>query len=176
MEDEEVIKSQRREGEKHRQKATQQFLKAQELAALKGYTLKKYNPIQYVLKGKDWAVSIYPGNQKIYQRGAIKVKTSGLPSPWNLLDVIEAIIEPKLTYNRFLPNTVKELAYYLWERAGRPINDSNEFWFEAERMIHGYSEREIEITAHHLWESAGKPEGTGEEFWHKATELLKKKQ
>lgn len=173
--DEEVIKSQKREGEKHRQKAAQQFLKAQELAALKGLTLKKCTPIHYALKGKDWTVSIYPGNQKIYQPATPRIKTSSLPSPWGLFDVIEAVIEPKLTYNRFLPNNVKDLAYYLWERAGRPICDGNEFWFEAERMINGFSEREIEVTAHHLWEAAGKPEGTGSEFWHKAKELLKNK-
>lgn len=174
--DEDVIKSQKREGEKHRQKATQQFLKAQELAALRGFSLTKCGTIQYVLKGGDWAVSIYPGNQKIYQRGAVKVKTSKLPSPWGLFDVVESIVEPKLVYNRFLPNTIKELAYHLWERAGRPVCDGNEFWFEAERMINGFSEREIEVTAHHLWEAAGKPEGTGDDFWYKATEMLKSKQ
>ncbi len=33
------------------------------------------------------------------------------------------------------PNRIRELAYFKWEQAGRPINDGTEFWLSAENEV-----------------------------------------
>lgn len=40
---------------------------------------------------------------------------------------------------------VRELAYYLWEKAGRPCGREHEFWAEASREIEAGDEEERDL-------------------------------
>jgi hypothetical protein len=57
-----------------------------------------------------------------------------------------------------LDQVVRERAYLLWERAGRPDGCADEFWHHAQYQR--FCER-----AYALWEREGRPEGKAHEHW-----------
>lgn len=59
-----------------------------------------------------------------------------------------------------LEQAVRERAYMLWERAGRPQGKADEFWYEARHQR--LCER-----AHALWEREGRPNGKADEHWYR---------
>ena len=59
-----------------------------------------------------------------------------------------------------LDQVVRERAYLLWEQAGRPEGQSDDFWHQAQHQR--FSER-----ANALWEREGRPEGKEAEHWHR---------
>jgi hypothetical protein len=59
-----------------------------------------------------------------------------------------------------LDQVVRERAFLLWERAGRPDGRADEFWYQARHRRR--SER-----AYALWERSGCPEGKADEHWYR---------
>ena len=59
-----------------------------------------------------------------------------------------------------LDQVVRERAYLLWERAGRPDDSADEFWHQAQHQR--FCER-----AYALWEREGCPEGRADEHWYR---------
>jgi Protein of unknown function (DUF2934) len=59
-----------------------------------------------------------------------------------------------------LDQVVREHAYALWERAGRPEDRTDEFWHQAQHQR--FCER-----AYALWEREGCPEGKADEHWYR---------
>ena len=57
-----------------------------------------------------------------------------------------------------LDQVVRERAYLLWERAGRPNGRADDFWHQAQHQR--FCER-----AYTLWEREGCPEGKADEHW-----------
>lgn len=60
--------------------------------------------------------------------------------------------------------SVRESAYYLWEREGCPEGRATEFWDRAH-------EQTIRERAYTLWQQEGCPEGRAEEIWQKTREF-----
>jgi len=58
-----------------------------------------------------------------------------------------------------LDHSVRERAYFLWERAGRPEGSQDAFWHEAR-------EEHFRERAYRLWEYEGRPEGHADRHWH----------
>jgi len=65
-----------------------------------------------------------------------------------------------------LEQVVRERAYALWERAGRPNDRADEFWYQARHQR--LCER-----AYSLWEREGRPEGKADEHWYRMLEFEK---
>ena len=59
-----------------------------------------------------------------------------------------------------LDQIVRERAFLLWEQAGRPDGEADEFWDQAQRQR--WCER-----AYALWEREGCPQGKAEEHWYR---------
>ena len=59
-----------------------------------------------------------------------------------------------------LDQVVRERAFLLWDRAGRPDGSADEFWHQAQHQR--LSER-----AYALWERDGSPEGKADEHWYR---------
>lgn len=95
---------------------------------------------------------------------------------------------------------ITDLAYNLWEEAGKPEGDGFDFWIRAEEVVcnnhtkvemkknkpmiaslvptvlsyrpNKVNEHLIRLVAYYLWEEAGKPEGDGVNFWLEAERKL----
>jgi Protein of unknown function (DUF2934) len=59
-----------------------------------------------------------------------------------------------------LEQVVRERAYMLWERAGRPAGKNDEFWHQAQHQR--WCER-----AYSTWERENRPAGNADEHWHR---------
>ena len=59
-----------------------------------------------------------------------------------------------------LDQVVRELAYSLWEQAGRPEGRADDFWRQAQHQR--FCSR-----AYALWEREGRPEGKADEYWYR---------
>ena len=57
-----------------------------------------------------------------------------------------------------LEQGVREHAYLLWERDGRPEGRAEEYWYRAH-------EHHLRERAYILWEQEGRPEGRADEYW-----------
>ncbi|HTH49225.1 MAG TPA: DUF2934 domain-containing protein [Candidatus Limnocylindria bacterium] len=58
-----------------------------------------------------------------------------------------------------LEQAVRERAYFLWERDGRPHGQSEECWTRAR-------EEHLRERAYVLWQQQGCPDGRADEHWH----------
>ena len=63
-----------------------------------------------------------------------------------------------------LDQVVRERAFLLWERAGRPDSRADDFWYQAQHQR--WCER-----AYALWEREGCPEGKAEEHWYRTLDF-----
>jgi hypothetical protein len=84
----------------------------------------------------------------------LHVSRSGQMSPYG--DDLERSSETK----DGLEQSVRERAYALWERDGRPDSPTEVFWHRA--LDQHLSER-----AYALWQREGCPDGRADEFWHR---------
>lgn len=77
--------------ETRREQAGAVFPKARDIAKKKGFTLIQRSASHYQLRGGRWLINLYPGNQRIYiDRQKQNVPFLQVPTPWTILDVIEA--------------------------------------------------------------------------------------
>lgn len=152
-EDYEVFKILRRErsiaGGDRREVNARLFPEAQQKAAQAGMKLVQHTEVHYSLEFAGSRLNIYPGNRRLYHdRQHKKPPFLKVPPEWNLLHVIDAAIaacnktdafEAEIAAN-IKPVTdaqISERAYYLWEKAGRPEGDGQEFWLAAEKELRG---------------------------------------
>jgi hypothetical protein len=63
-----------------------------------------------------------------------------------------------------LDQVVRERAFLLWEQAGRPDDQADDFWYEAQHQR--WRER-----AYALWEREGCPEGKADEHWYRTLDF-----
>ncbi|MFM0197541.1 DUF2934 domain-containing protein [Paraburkholderia strydomiana] len=63
-----------------------------------------------------------------------------------------------------LEQAVRERAYLLWEKEGRPEGRAEEFWHRA-------LEQQLRERAYVLWQQEGSPEGRQDEYWRRLVEF-----
>jgi hypothetical protein len=63
-----------------------------------------------------------------------------------------------------LMQSVRELAYVLWEQDGSLDGRSDEYWHRA-------VDQHLRERAYVMWEQAGHPEGGADEYWRKMREF-----
>ncbi|OZI62147.1 DUF2934 domain-containing protein [Bordetella genomosp. 11] len=61
-----------------------------------------------------------------------------------------------------LEQSVRDRAYFLWERAGRPEGRADEFWHRA-------LDEHLQERAYTLWVQAGRLEGGADQYWQQIT-------
>ncbi len=71
-------------------------------------------------------------------------------------DPLGVLAETKEGLDQF----VRDRAYFLWERAGRPGGCADDFWHQAQHDR--FRER-----AYALWEREGCPDGKADEYWYR---------
>lgn len=77
--------------EARRQMALHDFDRAKQKADEKGLKLVRHTDQHYSLTNGKWLQNIHPGNQRLYwDRNKAKPPFLRLPTPWTLLDVVEA--------------------------------------------------------------------------------------
>lgn len=139
-----ILRAERaKDGEQRRQEALKVYQAAAQLATQVGWLFNRHSEVHYSLRkpqGNSWILNIYPGNRRLYYdqnkpKGPyLKVKDN-----WNLLDVVQAAIVQNNANVSFKPEytqeKVRERAYFLWEKAGRPNGNDFQYWLEAEREL-----------------------------------------
>ena len=75
-------------------------------------------------------------------------------------DDTESDSEPK----RALDEAVRERAYLLWEREGRPDGRAEEYWQRAR-------DQHLRERAYVLWQQEGSPEGRQDEYWRRLVDF-----
>jgi hypothetical protein len=63
-----------------------------------------------------------------------------------------------------LEQSIRERAYLLWEREGRPEGRADEYWHRA-------LDEHLRERAYALWEQAGRPEGGADQYWNLVAEF-----
>jgi hypothetical protein len=63
-----------------------------------------------------------------------------------------------------LEQAVRERAYLLWEKDGRPEGQAEEYWHRA-------LDQHLRERAYVLWQQEGSPEGGADEYWHRLREF-----
>jgi hypothetical protein len=63
-----------------------------------------------------------------------------------------------------LEQEIRERAYLLWEKDGRPAGYADEYWHRA-------LDQHLRERAYVLWEQAGSPEGREDEYWNRVLEF-----
>jgi hypothetical protein len=84
----------------------------------------------------------------------IHVSRSGPLEPYP--DPLGVLAETKAGLDQF----VRDRAYFLWEQAGRPEGQAEEFWHRAQHQR--WCQR-----AYALWEREDRPEGKADEHWYR---------
>ena len=84
----------------------------------------------------------------------LHVSRGGPLTPYG--DRLGVLAETKAGLDQF----VREAAYFLWEQAGRPEGQADEFWLQVQHKR--FRER-----AYALWEREGRPEGKADEHWYR---------
>ena len=124
---------------------------ARQLAASAGLVLIQHTEVHYGLSNPTagWLLNIYPGNRRLYaDRGRPKPPFLRVKPDWNLMDVVHAAIAASNNMDAFAKEVeakakaitdeyIATRAYYLWEAAGRPPCDGQEFWHLAEQELRG---------------------------------------
>jgi hypothetical protein len=82
----------------------------------------------------------------------IHIGRGGQMAPYG--DVVEQSSETKLG----LEQAVRERAYLLWEKEGRPEGRAEEYWHRA-------LDQHLRERAYVLWQQEGSPEGREDEYW-----------
>lgn len=140
-----VLRAERaKEGEKRRQSALQNYREAANLANQVGWHLKCHSEVHYSLRKpqeNSWILNIYPGNRRLYyDQNKPRGPFLKLEEEWTLLDVVLAAIQQNnATFKMPSQESVREKAYYLWQKAGSPPGDGAEFWFQAEQELNAKS-------------------------------------
>jgi hypothetical protein len=80
------------------------------------------------------------------------VSRGGALTPFG--DAHDVLSETKLG----LYQIVRERAYQLWEREGRPDGQAEDHWFRAR-------DQRLRERAYHIWEQEGRPEGQAARHW-----------
>lgn len=154
-EDYEVFKLLRQErsldGSARREVNARLYGQARQKAAQAGLVLEQHTDVHYSLQSQmhGWRLNIYPGNRRLYHdRQHKKPPFLKVPPEWNLLDVIDAAIAASSSTDPFekevaakvktiTDDQVGQRAYFLWEQAGRPEGNGQEFWLAAEKELRG---------------------------------------
>jgi hypothetical protein len=63
-----------------------------------------------------------------------------------------------------LEQAVRERAYLLWEKEGRPEGRAEEFWYRA-------LDQHLRERAYVLWQQEGSPEGRQDEYWRRLVDF-----
>jgi hypothetical protein len=71
-------------------------------------------------------------------------------------------VAPDSETKQALEQSVRDRAYFLWEREGRPEGRADEFWHRA-------LDEHLQERAYTLWVQAGRPEGGADQYWHQIT-------
>lgn len=137
-------KEQKKDGVELRNLSHNQFGAAQQLAAQAGLTLVRRSDVHYqlFLSRNDWLLNIYPGNQRLYaDRNRPKAPFIDVKLNWTLIDVVKSVISTFNT-NKFAnqikdvtDNQIRLRAYHLWQAAGSPICNGENFWFQAKKEL-----------------------------------------
>lgn len=140
-----VLRAERaKEGEKRRQSALQGYKEAAALANQVGWIFKCHSEIHYSLRKpqeNSWLLNIYPGNRRLYyDRNKPRGPRLKLKDNWKLVDVVLAAIQQNnADFKMPTQESVREKAYYLWQKAGSPPGDGREFWLQAEQELNAKS-------------------------------------
>ena len=90
----EMKRERRRQGMLRRKDAGFDFPRAAALARRNGLRLICHNETHYQLRGGEWLINLYPGNQRILaDRQKDRAPYLDLPDPWTLVDAVEAAAE-----------------------------------------------------------------------------------
>jgi hypothetical protein len=81
------------------------------------------------------------------------VSRSGALTPFG--DAHDVLSETKVG----LDQIVREKAYQLWEREGRPVGQAEDHWFRAR-------DQRLRERAYNIWEQEGRPEGQATRHWN----------
>ncbi len=63
-----------------------------------------------------------------------------------------------------LKEVVRQLAYYMWERDGRPDGCADDYWHRAR-------EQRLRERAYLLWQYEGGPDGRADEYWFRTCQF-----
>lgn len=80
---------------------------------------------------------VAPRFWKMLSNKFIKDDPVDIDDDWVHPDLKEKLDELKVRYNDIRENEIRELAYSLWEDAGRPDGCADEFWIQAEESLNG---------------------------------------
>jgi len=78
-------------GEERRNTSEYTFPQAERVAKQHGIGLRKCTSFHYRIWHGDWAINVYPGNQRICKDKGQRLYLS-LPVGWNILSVVYAVV------------------------------------------------------------------------------------
>lgn len=132
-----------KEGEARRQRALGSYHAAMQLAGQVGWIFNRHSEVHYSLRkpqGNSWILNIYPGNRRLYyDQNKPKGPYLKLNNDWTLVDVVQAAIRQSNATASLTPELsqekIRERAYFLWEKAGKPDGNGFQYWLQAEKEL-----------------------------------------
>ena len=153
-----VLRAKRaKEGEQRRQEALKVYHAATQLATQVGWLFICHSEVHYSLRkpqGNSWILNIYPGNRKtVYDQNKPRGPNLKLKSDWTLLEVVQAaIVQNNANVNfksEYSQEKVRERAYFLWEKAGKPNGNDFQYWLDVERELNVAKSNDYESSHGH---------------------------